>query len=169
MRGDISGRCLKEYVLRNSGSWVQDIWRSRVAAADRCPPLLPLRCGFSADFVRKILLGHSLVFARVVPQTFAVLAILSHASTTRSVLRKWEIWSFIVSRPSGCECFCWEVCGLDRGAPAAAPAGGGGCLPIDCCVRGRPLAHSALSCSIDALLDLRVCAGAVEGRLCVFV
>lgn len=40
---------------------------------------------------------------------------------------------------------------------------------MDCCVRGRPFAHSALSCSIDALLVFRVRAGAVEGRLCVSV
>lgn len=54
---------------------------------------------------------------------------------------------------------CWDVCGRDGGAGAD--------LAIDCWVRGRPLAHSVLSCSIEALRDLRVRAGAVEGLLCV--
>lgn len=116
-------------------------------------------CRFSEDLVRKMLLGQSLVFARVVPQQFAVLVKLSHASTTRSVLRKWEIWSFIVSRLSGCGWgfFWWEVCGRVGG------------LAIECWVRGRLVAHSALSCSIEALRVLRVCAGAVEGLLGVLV
>lgn len=79
-----------------------------------------------------MLLGHSFVFARVVPQQFAVLAILSHASTTRSVFRKWEIWSFMLSGPFGWESedFRWEVCGRDGGGTPPAAAGGG--LPIDC-------------------------------------
>lgn len=47
----------------------------------------------------------------------------------------------------------------------AGCAGGGLDIGADCWVRGRLLAHSDLSCSIEALRVLRVCAGAVEGLL----
>lgn len=36
-------------------------------------------------------------------------------------------------------------------------------MAIPCCVRGRPFAQRAFNCSIDALRDLSVRAGAVDG------
>ncbi len=36
-------------------------------------------------------------------------------------------------------------------------------MVIPCCVRGRPFAQRAFNCSIDALRDLSVRAGAVDG------
>lgn len=115
---------------------------------------------FSLDLARKMELGHSFVRESVLPQQFALWVMLSQASTTRSVLRNWDIWSFIVSAPvavavpSG---RCKEVGGRDRvGGLLSVGA-------IPCCVRGRPLAQRAFNCSIEALRDLSVRAGAVDG------
>jgi hypothetical protein len=98
------------------------------------------------------------------PQQFALCVIVSQASTTRSVLRNWDIWSFIVSAPSAGG-RCEEVCGRDRVGDLLLLALVVLVLviAIPCCVRGRPLAQRVFNCSIDALRDLRVRAGAVDG------
>lgn len=111
-------------------------------------------------------LGHSFVLESELPQQFALCVILSQASTTRSVLRNWDIWSFIVSAPVPSAGRCEEVCGRDRVGDLlllVALVVLGLVMVIPCCVRGRPFAQRVFNCSIDALRDLRVRAGAVDG------
>lgn len=97
IRGDMSGFVLNEYVGNTSNvSCTQDICLSRSG-----PERLVLLVLFSRvveDLVRNTLLGQSFVLA-IGSVQHVVLDTLSQASTTRSVLRNWDICSFMVSRP----------------------------------------------------------------------
>lgn len=93
IRGDMSGFVLNEYVGNTSNfPCIQDICLSRSGFVS-----LPL---FSRveDLAWKTLLGQSFVLV-IGSVQHVFLDTLSHASTTRSVLRNWDICSFMFSRP----------------------------------------------------------------------
>lgn len=138
---------MNEYVFKETGSEIQDICCS-ISSGVRC--FLFERN--SDDLVRNILLGQS--FDREVPQQFAFWVMVSQASITRSVLRNWDSWSFIVSGPRVLSWFC--VCDWDWCCRV-------GDFDIPWGVFGRLFAQSAFNCSIEVLRDLRVRAGAVDG------
>lgn len=113
--------------------------------------MLPLFSKGVEDLVRKMLLGQSLALA-IGSVQHAFLDTLSQASTTRSVLRNWDIWSFMVSRPL--VSWLWASCRACVGD-----------LTVDCPVRGRGVVQNARSCSIEMLRESREGSeGAVFGR-----
>lgn len=144
----MSGFVLNEYVGNTSNvSCTQDICLSR-SGPERLVSL-PL---FSRveDLVRNMLLGQSFVLViGSVQQAF--LDTLSQASITRSVLRNWDICSFMVSPPLS---LLWASCRACVGD-----------WTVDCPVRGRGVVQNARSCSIEMLRESREgCEGAVFGR-----
>lgn len=149
IRGDMSGFVLNEYVGNTSNvSCTQDICLFR-SGPETLP--LPLFSKVLEDLVRKMLLGHSFVLA-IGSVQHAFLDTLSQASTTRSVLRNWDICSFMVSRPF--VSWLWASCRACVGDLAG-----------DCPVRGRGVVQNARSCSIEMLRESREgWDGAVFGR-----
>lgn len=100
IRGETSRLSLIEYVFRASGApGAHDICFSS-SGPERLGslPLAAWACGSFDGLVRKMLQGQSLDLANLPPQHPGFLAMLSQASTTRSLLRKCEIWDFMVSR-----------------------------------------------------------------------